>query len=81
MKKLLIILATSAAAMTAAHAEDTLAQRIIKQNQIRGYNLCMNMLAEDFMHLQEGGMSPGSLEQWRKRNEKDCEAYLPRNEQ
>jgi hypothetical protein len=79
MKKLLIILAMSVATISVAHAEDTLAQRIIKQSQVRNYNLCMNMLAEDFIHLQEAGTSTGYLEQWRKRNEKDCEAYLPRN--
>jgi hypothetical protein len=79
MKKLLIILAMSAATMTAAHAEDTLAQKIIKQSQMRGYYQCMDMLAVDFIHLQEAGTSTGYLEQWRKRNEKDCEAYLPKN--
>jgi hypothetical protein len=79
MKKLLIILAMSTATMTAAHAEDTLAQKIIRQSQIRGYSMCMDMLAVDFIHLQEAGRSTEYLEQWRKRNEKDCEAYLPRN--
>jgi dimeric dUTPase (all-alpha-NTP-PPase superfamily) len=77
MKKLLIILAMSVATMT-AHA-DTLANQIIKQSQVRNYNLCMNMLAVDFIHLQEAGRSTEYLEQWRKRNEKDCEAYLPKN--
>jgi hypothetical protein len=78
MKKLLIILAMSAATMTAAHA-DNLSNQIIKQSQVRNYNLCMDMLAVDFIHLQEAGRSTEYLEQWRKRNEKDCEAYLPRN--
>jgi hypothetical protein len=78
MKKLLIILTMSIATMTAAHA-DTLSDRIIKQSQVKNYNLCMDMLAVDFIHLQEAGTSTEYLEQWRKRNEKDCEAYLPRN--
>jgi hypothetical protein len=78
MKKLLIILAMSTATMTAAHA-DNLSNQIIKQSQVRNYNLCMDMLAMDFIHLQEAGRSTEYLEQWRKRNEKDCEAYLPRN--
>jgi hypothetical protein len=78
MKKLLIILAMCATTMTAAHA-DNLANQIIKQSQVRNYNLCMDMLAVDFIHLQEAGTSTEYLEQWRKRNEKDCEAYLPKN--
>jgi hypothetical protein len=78
MKKMLMICAAVIAMTTTAHADD-LAQKIIKQSQVKNYNLCIDMLAVDFIHLQGGGVSPGYLEQWRKRNEKDCEAYLPKD--